>query len=158
MFGITHWSWCFTYGENRWLICTSRNCKQSQSEILSKHIGTFLKISFFFRSLSHIFAIANQLPGFSINRLANVEDFLNVNIIFKCKYKCEYKRLFTQIYVCSMSLKTSFLLPHLFCNVEFELIQLLSQHNTEQSSEILILKIQMLLEFETKTNFEIIAF
>ena len=57
-----------------------------------------------------------------------------------------------------MSLKTSFLLPHLFCNVEFELIQLLSQHNTEQSSEILILKIQMLLEFETKTNFEIIVF
>ena len=27
-----------------------------------------------------------------------------------------------------MLLKTSFLLPHLFCNVEFELIQLISQH------------------------------
>ena len=29
-----------------------------------------------------------------------------------------------------MLLKTSFLLPHLFCNVEFELIQLVSQHRT----------------------------
>ena len=43
---------------------------------------------------SHIFAIANQLPGFFIIRLANVEDYFNVNTFFKCKYKCEYKRLF----------------------------------------------------------------
>ena len=27
-----------------------------------------------------------------------------------------------------MLLKTSFLLPHLFCNVEFDLIQEMSQH------------------------------
>ena len=27
-----------------------------------------------------------------------------------------------------MLLKTSFLLPYLFCNVEFELMQLISQH------------------------------
>ena len=32
------------------------------------------------------------------------------------------------LYLCSMLLKTSFLLPHLFCNVELELIQLSSQH------------------------------
>ena len=31
-------------------------------------------------------------------------------------------------------------------------------HNTEQSSEILILKIEMLLEFQNKTNAEIIGF
>ena len=37
---------------------------------------------------SHIFAIANQLPGFSISILANVDDFfLNINIF-------EYKQLF----------------------------------------------------------------
>ena len=33
-------------------------------------------------------------------------------------------------YLCSMSLKTSFFLCYLFCNVEFELIQLISQHRT----------------------------
>ena len=55
-----------------------------------------------------------------------------------------------------MLLKTSFLLPHLFCNVEFEFS---SFHNTEQSSEVtLILKIEMLLEFQNKTNIEIIGF
>ena len=27
-----------------------------------------------------------------------------------------------------MLLKTSFLLSHLFCNIEFELVQLISQH------------------------------
>ena len=45
---------------------------------LSKEAGPFLQISFFFRCFSHMFGIANQLPGFSINRLANVEDFINV--------------------------------------------------------------------------------
>ena len=74
-----HWSRCFTYGGTRWLICTRRNWKPSQSEILIKHVCPFLNL-FFFRCFSHIFAIANQLPGFSISRLANVEDFFNVNI------------------------------------------------------------------------------
>ena len=69
---------------------------------------------------SHIFTTATQLPGFSISRLANVKFFFNVNIFFKCKYKYEYKRLFIYIHLCIMLLKTSFLLPHLFCNVEFE--------------------------------------
>ena len=32
--------------------------------------------------------------------------------------------------LCSMLLKTSFLLSHLFGNIEFELIQLISQHRT----------------------------
>ena len=52
-----------------------------------------------------------------------------------------------------MLLKNS-LLPLLFCNVELEFSWF---HNTEQSSEILIVKIEMLLEFQ-KTNIEIIAF
>ena len=44
-----------------------------------------------------------------------------------------------------MLLKISFLLPHLFGNVEFEFSWF---HNTKQSSRILILKIEMLLEFQ----------
>ena len=55
---------------------TSR--KLSQSQILSKDSDTFLKISVLFRGYSHIFAIANQQPGFSISRLANVDDFFSV--------------------------------------------------------------------------------
>ena len=41
---------------------------------------------------------SNQLLGFSISRLANVEDFFHVNIFLKGKYKCEYKRLIIYIY------------------------------------------------------------
>ena len=54
-----------------------------------------------------------------------------------------------------MLFKTSFLLPHLFCNVKFEFSWF---HNTKQSSEILIPKIQMLREFPNKTNIEITGF
>ena len=42
--------------------------------------------------------------------------------------------------------KVSFLLPHLFYNVEFEFSW---YHNTKLSSEILILKIEM-LEFQIR--------
>ena len=41
--------------------------------------------------------------------------------------------------------KILFLLPHVFCNVEFEFSWF---YNTKQSSEILILKIEMLLDFQ----------
>ena len=41
------------------------------------------------------------------------------------------------LYLCSM-LKTSFLLPHLFCNVDFEIF--------------------LLIEFQNKTNIEILGF
>ena len=54
-----------------------------------------------------------------------------------------------------MLLKTSFSLPHLFCNVQFEFSLF---HNTQQSLEILIFKIEMLLEFQNKTNIDIIGF
>ena len=47
----------------------------------------FLK-SFSFGCFFHVFTVADQLPCFSISRLATV-DFLNVNIFFNCKYKCE---------------------------------------------------------------------
>ena len=55
-----------------------------------------------------------------------------------------------------MLLKTSFLLPHQFCKVEFEFSWF---HNTEQSSEeILFLKREMLLELQNKTNIKITGF
>ena len=54
-----------------------------------------------------------------------------------------------------MLLKNSFSLPHLFCNLEFKLGWF---HYTKQSSEILILKIEMFFEFQNKTNSEIIGF
>ena len=54
-----------------------------------------------------------------------------------------------------MLLKTSFLLPHLFWSVEFEFSWF---DNTEQSSEILILKIKILLESQNKMNIEITGF
>ena len=51
--------------------------------------------------------------------------------------------------------KISFLLPHLFCSVEFEFTRF---HNTKQSSEILILQIETLLEFQNKMNIIIIGY
>ena len=54
-----------------------------------------------------------------------------------------------------MLLKILFLLPHLLCNVEFEFSWF---HNTKQSSEILNLQLEILLEFSSKTNIEIIGF
>ena len=51
--------------------------------------------------------------------------------------------------------KISFLLPHLFCNVEFEFSW---YHNTKQSSEILILKIEMLFESQNEMNIKIIGY
>ena len=41
------------------------------------------------------------------------------------------------LYLCSMPLKTSIFLPHLFCNVDFEII--------------------LLIEFQNKTNIEIVG-
>ena len=53
-----------------------------------------------------------------------------------------------------MLLKSSFLLPRLFHNVKFELTWF---HNIKQSSEILILEIEMLLEFQNKANIEMMG-
>ena len=94
------------------MICTRRNGKPSHSEFLIQDSDLFLKICFF-RCFSHIFAIANQLPGFDISRLANTGDFFNINIFFEGKCKCEYKQFFSKIFLCSMLLKIFFLLPHL---------------------------------------------
>ena len=82
MFGITHLESMFRLRRNQ--DCTSRNWKPSQREILSKDAGPFIKTFSFFRCFSYIFLIVNQLAGFSISRLASVEDFFNVYVFFKC--------------------------------------------------------------------------
>ena len=51
--------------------------------------------------------------------------------------------------------KILLLLPHLSCNVKFEFRWF---YNTKQSSEVLILKIEMLLEFQNEMNITIVGY
>ena len=101
------------------------------------------------------FAICSKsIPGFSISRLANVEDSFNVNIFLKCKYVRTNDYSFK--YVCVVCcLKIRF-----YCLTFSAISNLNSADFTtpNQSSEILILKIEMLLEFQNKRNSEIIGF
>ena len=73
---------------------------------------------------------------------------LNVNI-----YVSTNDYLFKYIYLVRY-VKFLLLLPHLFCNVEFEFSEV---YNTKQSSEILILKIEMLVEFQNEMKTIIIG-
>ena len=57
---------------------TESNLSQIQSHILRNDVGPFFKISFLFRFFSHVFAIANQLPHFSISRSADGKYFLTL--------------------------------------------------------------------------------
>ena len=95
---------------------------------------------------------SKSIPGFSTSRLAIVEDFFNVNIFFKCKYVRINNYSFK--YVCVVCcLKIRF-----YCFTFSAISSLNSADFTtqNQSSEILILKIEMLLEFQINTNNEII--
>ena len=55
--------------------------------------------------------------------------FFNVNIFFKCKLNINVSISNDSLYLCSMLLKASLLLPHLFCSVDFELIRLIEFQN-----------------------------
>ena len=123
---------------NQFLDLHKQKLKTVQSQVLSKDADTFLKFLSSSGVILTFCAIGTQLAGFSISRLANVEDYFNVNIFFKCKLNINVSINDHSLYLCSMLLKTSFLLPHLFCNVDFELIRL--------------------IEFQNKTNIEIIWF
>ena len=99
-------------------------------------LNFFLSDAFFL-----IFIVANKLLAFSINRLANVDDILNANMFLNC-YKCEYKKISFK-YICVVYyLKLCF-----YC---------LTWSVTD--SEILVLKIEMLLVFQNNDNIEIIGF
>ena len=95
---------------------------------------------------------SKSMLGFSISRLANREDFFNVNIFFKCKY-VRIKDYLCK-YVCAVySLNIRF-----YC-LTFSAISNLSSTGfttPNKSSEILILQIEMTLEFQNKRNSEII--
>ena len=95
---------------------------------------------------------SKSMLGFSISRLANREDFFNINIFFKCKYVrikdylCKYVCA-----VCSLNIR--------FYCLTFSAISNLNSAGfttPNQSSEILILQIEMILEFQNKRNSEII--
>ena len=104
MLGITDLEKMFHLRRNQ--VCTSRNWKLSQRKILSKDVGPFLKISFFSRCFSHIFAIAKQFPGFSIGRFLHLH--LNVNIymsindyLFRYIYLVRYFKFWVYCLTCS---------------------------------------------------------
>ena len=117
---------------------TSKNWKLYQSQILSKDAYTFLKISFFFKCYSHFFAIANQLPGFSISKLANVGDFFNVNIFFKCKLNINVSVNNHSLYLCSMLLETLFVSPVLQCRFWIHLTDWVSKWDEYRNYWVLI--------------------
>ena len=68
--------------------------RNQEVDLLKQELKAFPRVNFWvkvqilflnffsFRCFFHIFTVANKLPGFSINRLANVEDFLDANIYF----------------------------------------------------------------------------
>ena len=87
------------------------------------------------------FSYTNSITWFPHIGLANVEDFLNVNIFFKCKLNVNVSINDHSLYLCSMGmlLKTSFLLPHLFCNVDFELNQLIEFQNKTNTENYWVL-------------------
>ena len=95
---------------------------------------------------------SKSIPGIFTSRLANVEDFFNVNVFFKCKHVRINDDSFK--YVCVVCcLKIRF-----YCLTFSAMSNLNSADFTtpNQSSEIVILKIEMLLEFQNKTNSEFI--
>ena len=97
---------------------------------------------------------SKSIPGFSISILANMEDFFNVNIFFECKY--ERINDYSFKYVCVVCcLKIRF-----YC-LTFSAISNLNSADfitPNQPSVILILKIEMKLEYQNKRNSEIIGF
>ena len=86
--------------------------------------------------------------------LANVEYFFIVNLFFNCKYVRTNDYSFKHVrVVCCLKIR--------FYCLTFSAISNLNSADfttPNQSSEILILKIEMLLEFQNKRNGEIIGF
>ena len=103
------------------------------------------------------------LPGLHKQKLKTVPDwnlskdagpFMKISFFFRYFFKhFSYSKSIT--WFLHQKVFASFILPHLFCNVEFGFSWF---HNTKQSSDILILEREMLLEFQNKTNIKIIWF
>ena len=89
-----------------------------------------------------------------MSRLANVEDFFKENVFFKCKHvrvnDCSLK------YVCAVCcLKIRFYCLTFSATSNLNLADF---RTPNQSSEILILKTEMLLQFQNKRNGKSIEF
>ena len=71
--------------------------------------------------------------------------YFNLNIFFNCKYKCEYKSInnFSFKYICA---------------VRYLKLRFIASLADSPISEIVILKIEMILAFQNKMNVEIIGF
>ena len=96
---------------------------------------------------------SKSILGFSISGLVNAEDFFNVDIFLKCKFvRINYSLKYVCVVCC---LKIRF-----YCLTFPAILNLNSPDFTtsNQSPEILIRKIEMLLEFQNKKNIEIIGF
>ena len=95
---------------------------------------------------------SKSIPGFTISRLTNAEDFLNVNIFFKCKYVRinDYSFKYVCIVCC---LKICF-----YCLTFFAM----SNFNSADFTAPNIIRyfnswIEMLFEFQNKTNIEMMG-
>ena len=79
------WSRWSIYVETSYLVCTYRNWKLFQGQILSKDADTPPKISFFFRCYPPFFCYSNSITWFLHQQISKCGGFFNANIIFKCK-------------------------------------------------------------------------
>ena len=93
---------------------------------------------------------SKSIPGSSISRLANVKDFFNVDIFFKCKYVRinDYSFKYVCIVCC---LKICF-----YCLTFSGMSNLNSAGFTAPNSHQRF-EIEMLLEFQNKTNIEMMG-
>ena len=98
LFGITHLELMFLLRRNQEVDLLKQELKTFPENFWVKMQILFLKL-FSFGCFFLIFAVANKLPGFSISRSANAENFLKANIFLNCKYKCEYEK-FSFKYIC----------------------------------------------------------
>ena len=126
-------------------VCTSRNWKPSQREILSKDAGPFLNFvsspgAFLTYLLKQIKWLVSPSVGYQVWRifLINIY-FLNVNIYVSIN-DCLFKYVYLLCYV-----KFRFYCPTFSCNVEFEFSWFRSY---KKSSEILIIKTECCLNFK----------
>ena len=145
MFGIIHLESMFCLRKNQ--VLDLHKQKQKTAPVWNLKWRCRPLSYFFFTCFSHIFAIANQLPGFYISRLANVENFFNLNInVRKIDNSLVWHATENLVFTAS-------LVPQ--CQIWIQLIHFTTPTVT---SEILILKIEMLLEFQNKANVEITGF
>ena len=88
---------------------------------------------------SHIFAIANQLPGFSISKLANVEDFFLMSVYIYSVYIYIVNILLTRIFKeCSIRKSRAYIFIYLSKIKTQRFLRYTVFHVFTQSSDVII--------------------